>query len=77
MSNSNIVGAVIVAAIASFVMAFSFVGILGNTDGIIPIGDEAVFITGEACVVNVGDERELEDILSDLNRCADIAQGIE
>lgn len=63
-------------AVASFILAFSFVSMLKAQDSVIEISEEAVFITGEACVVNVGN-RELKDILSDLNRCADLAQGIE
>ena len=64
-------------AAASFILAFSFVSMLKAQDSVINISEEAVFITGEACVVNVGKDRQLEDILSDLNRCADLAQGIE
>lgn len=40
--------------------------------GIHPIGENAVYLAGEACVVNMGTERRFEDIYSDFEACAEL-----
>ena len=48
-----------------------------DNNGIIPIGEEAVFIRGEACVVNITPERTEEEIGSDMIRCLELNRGWE
>lgn len=38
-------------------------------DGIKPIGSNAVYLSGEACTVNMTYDRKYEDLLSDFSAC--------
>jgi len=48
-----------------------------DNSGIVPIGTEAVFLAGEACVVNLGAHRTEEAIMSDMHRCLELNRGME
>jgi len=68
------VSAVIATTFLAFLMAFGFVSLLAEQNNVIEISEEAVFVVGHACVVNVG-ERDTQDVLDDLDSCASIIQG--
>lgn len=43
--------------------------IANNNSGIHPIGENAVYIAGEACTVNMTPQRSEEEILGDMLEC--------
>ncbi len=56
-------------------LAFAIVAALAcghAPGGIHPIGENAVYIAGEACTINMGTERPFEDIYSDFEACAEL-----
>jgi hypothetical protein len=43
-----------------------------NNNGIHPIGEEAVYISGEACIVNMTFRRSETSIIEDMMECVDL-----
>lgn len=51
--------------------------LLGDSDGVHPIGENAVYIAGEACTINTALSRSGKTILEDAEQCIKIHESYQ
>ena len=60
------------AVVAPFLLIITFIVTCASGDGIHPIGENAVYIAGEACTLNMTTDRTIPDIRKDFEECVHI-----